>query len=371
VIAAVAVLLGLGSARAADPTADATARFLAGLPIQNTPLEARAEEPVWIQHVKEFDKEWAQFENTQHLNIQAWREHALPADVTDHEPLFYMFSGPDFLYASAFFPNAPTYILCGMEPVGPVPDISTLSPAELAAALANLRKTVESSLDWSFFITKKMKTDLAGSRLTGTLPILYVFLARTNCTIESVIPVRLDAAGNFTEETKKTIPGVRIVFSSDESATQTLYYFTTDLSDWSVKANPGFLEFCKKQGRGTSLLKAASYLLHRNGFSIVRDFLLQQSDLILQDDSGIPFHDFPPEHWTLQLYGHYAGPIALFKEFPQPDLAKAYAEANPPMLGFSFGYQWHPSRSSLVVATPRSARDDGLFGTSGGGVGNE
>jgi hypothetical protein len=281
-----------------------------------------------------------------------------------------MFSGPDFLYASAFFPNAPTYILCGMEPVGSVPDITSMASADLATALTNLRRTVESSLDWSFFITKKMKTDLAGSRLTGTLPILYVFLARTNCTIESVIPVHLDAAGNFTEETKKTIPGVRIVFSSDESATQTLYYFMTDLSDWSVKANPGFLEFCKKQGRGSSLLKAASYLLHRNTFTIVRDFLLQNSDLILEDDSGIPFRYFSDDQWTLQLYGHYAGPITLFKEFPQPNLSRAYTEANPPPLGFSFGYQWHPSGSSLLVSTPRSAAGH-PFGNAGGSSGNE
>ena len=42
--------------------------------------------------------------------------------------MFYMFSGPDFLYANAFFPNASTYILCGIEPVGPVP-ISTKSRA--------------------------------------------------------------------------------------------------------------------------------------------------------------------------------------------------------------------------------------------------
>ena len=51
-----------------------------------------------------------------------------------------------------------------------------------------------------------MKSDLAGSRLTGTLPILFVFLARTNCAIESVIPVQIDADGNLTEETKEDHP---------------------------------------------------------------------------------------------------------------------------------------------------------------------
>jgi hypothetical protein len=357
-------------AQAADPVADATAKFLAGLPVQGTPLEGKAADPAWTQHVKEFEHEWAQFDENQHQKIQEWREQALPQYLADQEPLFYLFSGPDFLYASAFFPNAPTYILCGMEPIGSIPDINTLSSAELNVALTNLRKTVESSLDWSFFITKKMKTDLAGSRLTGTLPILFVFLARTNCTIESIIPVQIDANGNLTEETKKTIPGIRIVFSSEGAATQTLYYFTTDLSDWSVKANPGFLKFCEQQGRGTSLLKAASYLMHRGTFTTVRDFLLRNSDLIVEDDSGIPFRFFSDDHWMLQLYGRYAGPIPLFKEFPQPDLTKAFTQTNPPMLGFSFGYQWHPSRSSLIVATAKQSPDH-LLETPGTGTGDD
>ena len=40
-------------------------------------------------------------------------------NITDPRPvLFYFFSGPDFLYANAFFPAANTYVLAGLEPVG-------------------------------------------------------------------------------------------------------------------------------------------------------------------------------------------------------------------------------------------------------------
>ena len=38
--------------------------------------------------------------------------------------MLYMFSGPDFLYATSFFPNASTYVLAGLEPVGAVPDLT-------------------------------------------------------------------------------------------------------------------------------------------------------------------------------------------------------------------------------------------------------
>jgi hypothetical protein len=48
--------------------------------------------------------------------------------------MFYMFSGPDFLYAQTFFPNADTYILCGIEPIGAIPTHE--SPARSAPLLA-------------------------------------------------------------------------------------------------------------------------------------------------------------------------------------------------------------------------------------------
>jgi hypothetical protein len=35
------------------------------------------------------------------------------------------------------------------------------------------------------------------------------------------------------------------------------------------------------------------------------------------------------------------------------DLNKENAASAPPPLEFSFGYQWQPSRSSLMIATPK------------------
>ena len=107
-----------------------------------------------------------------------WAPAFLGGADQDNGTLFYMFSGPDFLYANAFFPNASTYILCGTEPIGPVPNIQSIPPEVLPGALANLRKSLDSLLNWSFFITKNMKLDLTQTQLNGTLPLLYIFIAR-------------------------------------------------------------------------------------------------------------------------------------------------------------------------------------------------
>jgi hypothetical protein len=198
-----------------------------------------------------------------------------------------------------------------------------------------------------------MKVDLRQTQLSGTLPILYVFLARAGCTIDSVELVALDKNGAFVPEGKGTTPGVRIMFTGPAGRQQTLYYFMTDLADWAVKVNPNFIKFCDQQGKGVSLLKAASYLMHSDNFSQVRDFLLTHSKVILQDDSGIPYRYFAKDKWDIRFYGRYIGPIPRFLKHGQLDLNKDNVHASPTMLPFSFGYQWKPSQSSLIVATPK------------------
>jgi hypothetical protein len=80
---------------------------------------------------------------------------------------------------------------------------------------------------------------------------------------------------------------------------------------------------------------------------------LHNSKVIVQDDSGIPYRFFDPAKWSLRYFGPYLRPVDTFKEYPQPDLLKAYTENVHEPLPFAFGYQWHPGCSSLLVATPK------------------
>ncbi len=88
--------------------------------------------------------------------------------------------------------------------------------------------------------------------------------------------------------------GVKIVFAGSDGEARTLYYFSTNLADDGVKSS-NFLKFCETLAPGDSLVKSASYLLHSGGFSKVRDFLLANSAVMVQDDSGIPLSYYDPE----------------------------------------------------------------------------
>lgn len=333
---------------ATDATPDATAKFLAGLPVRGTSLESRGFDPEWATHASELDKAWSRFDREQLSKIRAWSPQFLGDFYNGKAPVFYMFSGPDFLYANAFFPDAQTYILCGKEPIGPIPNIDNVPREALPAALGNLRKSLDSVLNWSFFISKQLRTDIAQTQLSGTLPVIYVFLARAGATIESVSLVSVDNNGNVAEGGKTS--AAKIVFTKSNGAEQTLYYFTTDVSDDGIRSGPGFMKFCEKHAPGVSLLKASSYLMHEGGFAKVREFLLGYSKVIVQDDSGIPRKFFDDNSWSIRYCGNYSGPTPTFKQFFQPDLAKNYAESTHAPLGFGFGYEWQPNHSSLIVA---------------------
>jgi len=341
-------LLGFtaGAHSAASP--DDEAHFLAGLPVRDTPLDPLARQPAWAAHATEFDSAWALLDKHQLQPIKTWAPGALDHYYTDTGPLLYFFSGPDFLYAHAFFPNASTYVLCGIEPIGPLPQVEDLPPQTLAASLATLRQSLDALLNFSFFITKKMRVDLQDSRLSGTLPILYVFLARTGCHIRDVTFINLNPQGQFVT-TRTDAPAVKITFTGPAGQDQTLYYFSTDLSDGPVNRT-GFLTWCATLGPSRNFLKAASYLMHSDGFDSARKFLLAQSSAILQDDSGIPMRYFPQPDWTIHMLGAYHGPIATFKQYPQPELVQLTSLQKPAPLPFSVGYRWHPGESSLIFA---------------------
>jgi hypothetical protein len=334
------------------PMPNDTARFLAGLPVRDTPLEPFSHESEWVEHATEFDKAWKELDARQLAKIRAWAPDFLGDSYTSKGPLFYFFSGPDILYAQAFFPNAGAYVLAGLEPVGSVPDITRLPRGALTTGLGNLRKSLNSVLSFSFFITKDMKVDLKQNQLGGTLPVLFVFLARAGCRIETVELIAIDKAGELTTG-KASAHGVKITFFGPSGAEQKLYYFETDLSNEGIKANPGFIKFCDQLGTGRSFVKAASYLMHIADFTASRDFLLGHSAAIVQDDSGIPLKSFDSSRWLLRFFGSYPGPIELFKQFYQPDMAAAYKSSNAPALPFGFGYRWHPRESSLILATPK------------------
>jgi hypothetical protein len=342
------------SAEVASP--DDTAKFLAGLPVAvGSPLAPLTQTPAWKAHASQFGASFASFEKRQSSRIRAWSEEHLKSPKPT---LLYMFSGPDFLYGDAFFPQATNYVLSGLEPVGQIPDATKVAYGAMPHELARLRASLRTVLSISFFITDHMKSDLRHGRFIGTLPLIYVFLARTGHTIHDVSLVYLDANGELKTDdpgrAKSASQGVKIAVANKDGREQTLYYFSTNLANDGVKKS-GFLDFSAKLGEADAFVKSASYLLHGGGFTTVRNFLLEHATTIVQDDTGIPLAYFDQSKWQLDPYGNYVHPIPLFSHRYQPNMRQFFAKSKAPKIDFGIGYRHRPNESSVLVATKKAA----------------
>lgn len=356
-IAAACVLLFttlVAPARAASP--NDVARFLAGLPpAEGSALAGLSGERAWKIHAGTLDKAWARIEKNQLKPIRQWSAQNIPGARSQ---MLYMFSGPDFLYASAFYPKAATYVLSALEPVGAIPQPQKLSPGARAQSLQELRASMHEVLNYSFFRTRDMKSDMRGGRIVGNLPILLVFIVRAGNTIDDVEFVRLNQDGLAVPPDvgfKGSAPGVRIAFKDAKGKSRQLYYFQTDLSNGGLKAS-GFRAFSDSLGPADTLVKSASYLLHSGNFSLARKYLLKRADVIVQDASGIPLRYFKRDEWTLHPFGRYTGPISIFGRHYQRDMARLFRNAK--RHNFGIGYKWRRHETHVLLAIRKGLEED-------------
>ncbi|HLB34864.1 MAG: hypothetical protein A3F67_03445 [Verrucomicrobia bacterium RIFCSPHIGHO2_12_FULL_41_10] len=322
------------------------AQFLAGFPVSGaSALSSLQLTKEYLEHHLAIQKAWKECQEQRFEPMKNWASQEMTSRIPAPTIVRYLFGGPDELSLLALFPNASVYILCGKEPVGKIMPPEELSTEQLKMGLSDLRESMKTFLHYGYFITKEMKTTMGVGFFQGVTPILFTFLALTGHQIIAVETVNLGGA-----------PGIRIRFLAPAGGQeQMLYYMQTDLSN---EASHSFLKWLGSFGPGAAYLKAASYLLHEENFSRAREFLLNSSNTILEDDSGIPCRFFTPAVWSLYFFGDYKGPIELFRCQYQPDLYAAYAAS--PLRGpmpFGTGYQLIAGASggaNLLLAVKKS-----------------
>ncbi|MCD6019382.1 MAG: hypothetical protein K0S53_2503 [Bacteroidetes bacterium] len=310
---------------------------------------------------KNFDKRWNTYDSTRLMNLRKFRENEISKVVKPQTTLFYPFSGPDILHAQAFFPEADQYILIGLEPVGSLPEFRKEESDSLDAYFSKVNTSLNAILKFSFFRTQSMKNDLKNEEVDGTLHLLFLFLKRTGNELCSAKPVTVDSSGSVThvnsfEDLKKlktNTRGVEIKFVDVEKQLKTLYYFSLNAADGGLKSNKGFVTYLKNMGTVNTYLKGASYLMHKNYFSMIRNVILDQSQHVVQDDSGIAFHYFQEDDqkWSYSFFGQYLKPIPMFSVFYQKDLDSLYKMQGSKPIGFGIGYNFKDKNSNFMIAT--------------------
>jgi len=322
---------------------NASAEGLAGKKTAGASWESDSK---WRDYSEWLDGKWAYLDRVRLSAMRSWGNAELGGVRKD--AVFYPFSGPDVLYADTLFPDSRVLLMAGLEPVGTMPDLAKLEEeGKLGPYLGQVKTSLFTILAASFFKTKDMKNDFNNELVDGLLPAIAVFLGRQGHSIENLQYVTLDHEGNLHPRGEKSgEPGVQITYGGG----RVLLYFQADLGNEGLQSNPGFVRLMERCGPGVTYLKAASYLLHEDYFSTIRNGIFDNSVGVVEDDSGIPYRYFTAKGWEVTPYGNYTGPIGLFKDHYQEDLAEYYRKTPHSPLPFGSGYKFVASVSSLLVA---------------------
>jgi hypothetical protein len=360
-LAILAVLSTCMPASADEPvTPDAritsTAYLLAGKVSDYKPHAKIAALDAWQNHRKQLAPRWARLQRERLSMIETWRNDALRAELDSCRTLLYPFSGPDFLNAYVLFPRCDSYVLFGLEAPGDVPALEGLTPEGAAALLDDTRLALRDLLARNYFITKHMSEQLKTPRLTGVLPLMLASMSLLDLRVAAVEPFDLAqipgphpaASVNPVRRAK----GVKVTFFRPPAGKpQTLYYLSLDVTDRALRANPEFLPFLKQFKPSMTFIKSASYLLQAREFAGTLQTLLDVSEVLVQDDTGIPYARLRDRNFEISLFGRYEPPISEFPNAYQKDLAAAYQQpGHVSALPFSFGYHWKAGTSALIVA---------------------
>jgi len=344
-----------------NDTLNALADIMSGITDTSSIYKYVQNTPDFRSFSKNFDKRWKTYDSTRLMNLRKFKENEISKVVKPQSTLFYPFSGPDILHAQAFFPEADKYVMIGLEPVGSLPVFKKEETDSLDTYFSKVNTSLNAILKFSFFRTQSMKNDLKNEEVDGTLHLLFLFLKRTGNEFSSAKPVTVDSLGtvqyvkSFAElkKLRTNTRGVEIKFVDVEKHPKTLYYFSLNAADAGLKSNKGFVAYLKNMGTVNTYLKGASYLMHKNYFSMIRNVILDQSQHVVQDDSGIGFHYFLEDdhQWAYSFFGQYLKPIPMFAEFYQKDLDSLYKKQGAKPIGFGIGYNFKDKNSNFMIAT--------------------
>ncbi len=340
-----------------DSLLDNVGRFIAGLPQRDSNSFAAFEsDHYWKEYKASMDTNWNKMYRNRLEKIQTWESSTFSTSLNDSLPVFYPFSGPDFLHAYYLYPHVKEYILAALEPIIEIPPLDTLSLNERDKFLDSLGHSLRDIFNKSYFITTHMKKDL--KQIKGVLPALYFFMERSGHELLDHQFITLDSTG---QETKVKIsqlhwqktPGVKITFRNIQTQEiKTLYYFSISISDQGLKERPAFVKFINDRAPFNTFVKSASYLMHNPPFKMVKELILTNTESLFQDDTGIPYRDFKKRldvDW--QLYGEYAKPVKDFgDEKFQPDLDSLYKSSKDKQeIPFSLGYNWGSKKQNYML----------------------
>lgn len=291
--------------------------------------------------------------------IAGLRPAGLPTTVV------YPFGGGDLISALTTYPDALDVTTLSLEHAGDPRRLGDIKKPRLQESLRQFRSTI-----WGLLMADNSTTDNLqkgqGSDIPGEIGFFLVALALHGYEPVSLrfFTVEKDGTLHYLSEEEidglekkrvKTLrgrwesPDLSVAFTNCEltfrpvgagpnAPVRVHRHFAANLADEGLAMKPGVMAYLETKGRISAMTKAASYLLWRNEFSKIRDYLLAHMDFMISDSTGIPPKFLEPAGFTLETYGSFTQSFLGANK----DYNKAFRElwkAQPARkLPFRYGY---------------------------------
>lgn len=302
--------------------------------------------------IDKLNANWNQTTREKFIPIRNWcKNESIDSLYPKPYGVFYPFSGPDFPFANAFYPDADIYILAGLEEAGNENSLVFSKEPDYKNFIKNAERYFYFSNKLGFFRTIDMAEQFSEK---GVIDILAFYLNKSECQIVSMELMKWNTISGQPEKIKSNEKAnvCYVEFLNKENKSSVLYYFKKDLSDGGLKSDGLWLNWVDKQMNKkniVSLTKSASYLMHSSQFSQVRNFILEKSKVHIQDDTGIDFDYILESKRRYKLFGKYTRTIPLFKNAFNQNLRNEYMSETVKPLPFKIGYNAVYGESNLQL----------------------
>ena len=283
----------------------------------------------------------------------------LPAEV------IYPFGGGDLMMALAAFPDAKVITTLSLELAGDPRRLRTLTDkvaleqslkgiAEASATTlaSNDSKSVNLSKIQQGELPGQLSMHLMGLALFGYVPIsaryfriepdgaLHYFTNAEIAALEGQSAPRLKSNWK-PADFSPAFANVEVQFvpkDKPDAPPRIHRHIGANLSDEGLKLAPGVLAHLASKGQVTAMTKAASYLLWRDDFATIRDYLLGHARFMLSDSTGVPLRFWKKAKCAVVTYGSFQKSFLGTWEIYQKELREEFEAQPARKLPMRFGY---------------------------------
>ncbi|MFO0619714.1 MAG: hypothetical protein U0414_44430 [Polyangiaceae bacterium] len=288
----------------------------------------------------------------------------------------YPFSGGDLVTALTTYGDAESITTLSLELAGDPRRLKTINRESLRVSLGKLRMQLGELFDVDDFSRSETLKKTQRGEIPGELAFFLVSLAAHHMEPVSLRYFTLEGDGSvhYLEEAEiaqaeaviaenrkgtwlppdfsESFANVEIAFrpAGDASAPLRIHrHIAVNLANDHLSGTPNVLAYLAQQGDVAAMTKAASYLLWQDGFSTIRDYLIQHAVFMVSDSTGIPSGFAASAGLEQDTYGSFTASLLAANLDYNAAFKKLWAEEPQRTLPFRFGYRDRSGKDHMLV----------------------